>query len=224
MTQLYLYNALRKKLKSQIQIYRDFFVSKLFPTFDDIEGIANKYSEELYDALLAKSNDPEEDGSSFAETAIENGISHYEALSSVRYSFASIAVASLYHMWEQQAREFLFRELSQHGKMDPKKFCPNGMEDIKAIFVKHKVNLTTLKSWNLLNELRLVCNVVKHGDGNSASDLLALNPKLFNPRARLPTTSSLLEETLLLSSMEFSNYANNLVKFWDEIPERSFYP
>ena len=224
MTQLYLYGILRKKLKSEIQIYRDFFVSKLFPTFDDIEDIANKYSEELFDTLMADSSDPNEDGASFAEDAIEHGISHYLALATVRHSFASIAVASLYHLWEQQAREFLFSELSHDVHLDPAKFCANGMEDIKRIFLTHKVDLTTLKSWTLVNELRLVCNVVKHGDGKSSNDLLALNPKLFNPRARTPAAGSLLEEKLLLSSTEFSKYANNLANFWDELPERSSYP
>ncbi|MBA4313092.1 MAG: hypothetical protein C0417_10735 [Chlorobiaceae bacterium] len=224
MSQLYLNKNLRSKLKSQIKMFCDYFITHLFPTFDNIEQTAYKYANDVYAALMKQFAGPDEDGSSVADTAIEHGLNHYTALASIRYSFSALALASLYHLWEQQAREFLFNELSRDQHIPPDKFCPNGLEGIKEIFLKYGVDLTTFKSWSQLNELRIICNVVKHGDGKSANELRGLKPKLFNPDVYRSTTSSLFEDILLVSSKEFVEYADMLIAFWDEIPEHDICP
>ena len=41
------------------------------------------------------------------------------------------------------------------------------------------LDLKGLLSWPVINELRLVANAVKHGEGHSAADLRQLRPDLF---------------------------------------------
>jgi len=44
------------------------------------------------------------------------------------------------------------------------------------------IDFETLPSWEVINEIRLVANTVKHGEGGSARDLRAVHSELFtNP-------------------------------------------
>lgn len=176
MPKIHLHTITRERLKSQIKVYRGFFISRLFPTFDNLESEAEAFAHEEFKRLMSTSSGPDVNESSLGEDALYEGMCHLAALTSVRYSFTAIAIASLYNIWEQQAREFLFSQLQENHLPDPATFCTHGMDDILTNFNQNMVDLKILKSWTSLDELRLVCNVVKHGDGHSAIELLKRNP------------------------------------------------
>ncbi|XFO65318.1 hypothetical protein SPSIL_014270 [Sporomusa silvacetica DSM 10669] len=87
-----------------------------------------------------------------------------------------------------------------------------------------------MKCWPKIKELRLVVNIIKHAEGDSANKLRKLRPDYFKwpdgldfGRDKLEFyKSSLLEETLNLSNNDFEEYYNTLIAFWDELPERMF--
>jgi hypothetical protein len=71
-----------------------------------------------------------------------------------------------------------------------------------------------------------LCNVVKHGDGSAAQKLLKLNKDLFKAEYRkevygLNLDTTLLDESLQINQNLFNNYGENIVTFWNELPERS---
>ena len=225
--QLYLDPYKRKWLKSEISAYSKIFNERLFPSFENIEEEAEEYSEQIYDELGHMPGDDSIDMSDIADLAWEKGVTYYEELSLVKYSFTAIAIASLYHLWEQQARKFLYDEMSRSFKIEFTDFCKGGMKDIKIHFRLYDIDLEKLQCWSKLDELRLMSNVIKHGDGGSAKDLAEINKALlsnpnfpFNEHRPLDTT--LLEQRLNVNQALFNDYSEILLQFWDELPERSY--
>jgi hypothetical protein len=225
-SQLYLSDDLRAFFKSEISTFVQIFSAKLFPVFSMIDEEAEKFSEEYFEKALNNVYDDSIDPASVAETAIDKALSHFSDLSLVRYEFTAMAIATLYLIWEQQMRKFLYRELRHNYKIDFPSFCTSGIKEIKEIFSEHSVDIETMKAWPKLDELRLLCNVVKHGDGGSAKRLFGLNKGLFREeyykdKNGLVLDTTLLEETLNLNEETFSAYGNVLIEFWSELPERS---
>jgi len=224
---LYLDPYKRKWLKSEISAYSKILNERLFPSFENIEEDAEDYSEQIFEELGQLPGDGSVDMSEIAEIAMEKGITYYEELSLVKYSFTAIAIASLYHLWEQQARKFLYDEMSRAFKIEFADFCPRGMKDIKVHFKLYDIDLEKLQCWSRLDELRLMSNVIKHGDGGSAKELAKINKELLsNPSLpfseHTPLDTTLLEERLNVNQALFNNYSEILLQFWDELPERSY--
>ncbi len=225
--QLYFHRSLRDYYKSSIKSFKQIFNDKLFINFANIEAEAEKFTNEYYDKSGSIPGDGSIDMADIAEISLKNGIIFYSELSLVKYEFTAISISSIYHLWEQQTRKFLFDELSHDHNISFTEFCSRGMHDFKEYFTFHNVNIELLHSWELLDELRLLSNVIKHGDGDSAKKLFKRNKNLLKqgefkigPKLTLDTT--LLEETLNLNQDLFNKYADNIVDFWDELPERSY--
>ena len=74
--------------------------------------------------------------------------------------------------------------------------------------------------------MRLLCNVIKHGDGDSALELHGVNPSLFKIEDGFEHIdlyrTTLLEETLAIDTTTLKGFEDAIYKFWDELPERSY--
>jgi hypothetical protein len=226
-SQLYLHDSLRNFYISEIQKFTRVFNTKLFPVFSEIDQEAEEFGKEYFDKIMNSPGDGSIDPADIAETAMNKAVSHYSDLSLVRYEFTAMSIATLYQLWEQQVRRFLFKEMSHSYQLKFSKFCSKGIKEIKNHFKKHNVDLEKLNSWPKLNELRALCNVIKHGDGSEANNLMILNKNLFKVEYQdrtygLNLDTTLLEESLQIDQDTFNNYSENLVAFWKELPERSY--
>jgi len=117
--------------------------------------------------------------------------------------------------------------MSRSFKIDFTDFCKRGMKDIKIRFRLYDIDLEKLQCWSKLDELRLMSNVIKHGDGGSAKDLAKINKALLsNPnfpfKEHTPLDTTLLEQRLNVNQALFNEYSEILLQFWDELPERSY--
>lgn len=127
------------------------------------------------------------DPSDFAEEAWEAGIEHYEGTALMKYNTRLMWISTLYQFWEQQVRKFIYEEVTRtHSFIDKKgkeilfkQFCTRGIDDIKEAFLGFDQDLEKLGSWERINELRLLANVIKHGAGWSATQLKLLRPDFF---------------------------------------------
>jgi hypothetical protein len=90
------------------------------------------------------------------------------------------------------------------------------------------LDLASLPSWPLIDELRLVANVVKHGEGTSAEDLrkiradLFVYPTLRKDRAGVGTLrieASLFGHDFFVTKEEFETYHKGSVAFWTELAD-----
>ena len=229
---LQLYHDLRNIFKSQVAAYKEIFNQKLFPNFENISNEAEKYAEDFYQQLCSQpSNDESGDIFAIAEKAFEEGGEYYSKLHLFKYVFTANSITSLYHFWEQQARYFLYSEPKFDLKFDFEikftEFCKKGIKDLKNLLSAFNINVENFSSWSLLNGLRILSNVIKHGDGHSAIELNKTNPTLFRSEIKMYSGdlilhTTLFEENLNINQDLFNNYANNILKFWDEFPEMTF--
>lgn len=162
----------------------------------------------------------------FKDLDLENNIDICEMKSLMKYRYLAFNITLLHQLWEQQTINFIQKEIENDGyKFD------GGMniKDIKEIFKLYGLDITMLESWNTLEELRLVSNVIKHGEGWAAKNLRKIRPDIFEVEIdyrskyfydKLKTyKSTLLEETLNIKVNDFERYKNGIIKFWDELPE-----
>jgi hypothetical protein len=226
-SQLYLYDELRKYLKSEIESFQEFYNERLFPNFDEIEKEAEEHSETFFQKGM-ESYGTEIDPASLADSALEKGIYKYQELSLIKYEFTASAISTAFMLWEQQTRRFLFNEMKHCLEIKMETFCVN-FGEIKDAFAYHGVEIETLDCWKKINELQLLYNVIKHGDGRSAKKLRKLHEQLFEQMYLKTNFSSTIESTLLsevlnISQDLFNEYCEALKEFWYLLPERSYGP
>ena len=91
------------------------------------------------------------------------------------------------------------------------------------------LDVKSLPSWNIINELRLVANVIKHAEGGSATELEKLRPHLFQvlqlngfPEARWVgrrIRKPLFGQEIYVGPDDFSRYHDASVAFWTELAD-----
>ncbi|KON10978.1 hypothetical protein FDF50_11995 [Clostridium botulinum] len=103
-------------------------------------------------------------------------------------------------------------------------------KEVKECFKIHNQNLESLNCWYKIKELRLIVNVLKHAEGDSAEKLRKMRPNLFEwpqdynikgDKLEFHYTT-LLEETINISNEDFLRYHDTLIEFWNELPERMY--
>ncbi len=168
-----------------VRAYSSGFADRVLPGFHDIEAEADAASEAYFDSRMnqvASYDGPWEDEGAVAEDAEEHGFSLYTDLEFVRQQVTGLAIAGLYHLWERLLKEFL--ETSFRA-IDP----PVAPQTVRrADFNVMVVWLRERFGWDIeaedffadLDQLHLVANVVKHGDGKSCEALLEKAPRLFH--------------------------------------------
>jgi hypothetical protein len=170
------------------------------------------------------------DMAAVAEAAESHSYQWWNMMTSLRQTMLNLIAVGLFHLVEQQ-----LATLSHDGLFN------EPVKNTKVLVVADwfqtelGVNLKTMPSWNIINEMRLVGNTVKHGEGGSARDLREANPALFTD----PTHAEFLRSQGLdpneiaghvieapLSGEDFfvtedilRGYAENAVSFFFEIAD-----
>lgn len=156
--------------RTQLNKLVDTLEQRLLPTFAHIDKEADKVRSE---AVIEMENFRGEfDQFAMSEAATEAGFTHYETMSYIKQALLNMFASGLYHLFEQQIREFHTKVL----RRAPLRFAT----EVLAEWDKSLSFETLSPSQKLgLNELHLLANTVKHGDGNSATRLYEINPRLF---------------------------------------------
>jgi len=85
-----------------------------------------------------------------------------------------------------------------------------------------------MKCWPKIKELRMVVNVIKHAEGDSAKKLRNIRPDFFESEYSKGldnlklNKNTLLDITLNIKDKDFSAYADACILFWDDLPEHMF--
>lgn len=158
-----------------------------------------------------------------AQQAVDVASEYYAAVDSVRQGILNLMVAGLYHLLEQQAAYSLETALPKSAR-PAKQDYP--IERLTVAMREQGIDLKRLPSWSLIEELGLIANSVKHGDGRSAKRLRVIQPDLFrvfqNPfsslhiRRDLPIRP-LVGEGLTLTAEHFECYVRVTKGFWEEL-------
>lgn len=201
-------------------------VGRVLPAFDGIDREAESLAKEEYDRLGGQPATDQWDMADAAEWAQDAGLAHYEELSDTRQALVNLCTAALFHLVEQQLVFFHRRQV-----LRPSEEYDASLFSWKIITERLKefgIDLPAIKRSTGLEELELVANVVKHGDGRSADALrerkaIVLVPELLRGEASLlsePTgriDGPLSGDGIYVSVSDFRRYAEIAVAFWREM-------
>ena len=174
----------------------------ILPRFNDIDEQSEKASDDAWEEAMGQPGTGEEDPSDFVDEAIEAGVSTYQLLSGLRQGMINFFAAAIYQCFEQQRNGF--------HSINPERFS--------LLHVSYKKDV---QAWNDINdELRLVANVAKHGEGCSARKLRKIRPDLFRPPAGQPITfDPIFGNELYVTIQDLKHYRDLVVNFWKEYTE-----
>jgi hypothetical protein len=218
--------VMRERFVRSIQTFEQAVVKRVVPGFENLEQEAEAFVESEYARLgRMPATDAWEMGDA-AEWAQEAGIDLYQELTDTRQGLLNLFAAALFHIVEQQLLLFHRKQvLSLHEEDDIKLFERRKVEERLR---EAGVDLTDIMQRTGLDELELVANVAKHGDGRAAEKLRerkarVLVHELFRneegrlgePRASVFTP--LGGDGLYVSLEDFQRYASVAVTFWHEM-------
>ena len=210
----------RKMALQTISVYVEGF-SRLLPTFDRSDEEADAAAKQAWkSAMSSTALDEVSDPSAYAEAAQEFGMQVYENLQFSRQQLLGLAAAGLYHLWERLLKQFFCKELRDwtfDGRAIDKIVAPANFVNLEELLTQFGFHLSQQPYYAVLSELRLVANVIKHGDGKSCEDLKTTAPQLFegyNYHFNIFSEADKLE----LSTLDFTRYAKAVADFWDTLP------
>jgi hypothetical protein len=87
-------------------------------------------------------------------------------------------------------------------------------------FKKYGLDITKLNYYNKIDELRLLQNVLKHGDGLSKKKLINLKSDIFENTTMNMYKNTIIDDTLNLSDEDLDEYVNIIKLFLNQIPKK----
>jgi len=215
----------KKYLQDQISQFVDLFILKLNPVFENIDEEAEEHGNKFFNNAGGHGDPESIDPGDYAEEAMDRSIEHWEFLNHGRYVLLASWHVALYEAFEQQLRRYLYRELSHDFNLTINHVFSK-FNDMKKVLFLYQIDLSSLKGLKQIDHLRLLCNVIKHGEGESANDLRKKRPDLIKTHDDIDLLdlyeSRLLEDVLEISEKTLDESGNTVKEFWGSFPERSF--
>lgn len=221
-----------RDLGGPIVSFREYVFSNVLPAFGQVEVRAQQIANDYYNRLTAMGGlEDEIDMADLAEAADEHAYDWFGMMISLRQSMLNLLAAGLFHLVEQQLARLSNDVIFERTLQDTNIFA------VKKWYQDElSVNFEVLGSWVIVNELRLVANAVKHGEGKSADELRLLNPDLFsdpdlapiqeatgtNSRfcvLRMSLSAPLSGDDFFVTEGALHRYAENAERFFNDIAE-----
>lgn len=212
----------------RFQQFGNLVLTRVLPAFDGINEEAHALEQRRYEELISSVHVADEDdmwdaGEAMADLAFNEAMDHAVLLESMRFTTLNLYAAALYHLTEQHLIDVPLKILNYDERHNLR---PDGAVE----WFKNSLglDLASLPSWPLIEELKLVANVVKHGEGDSAARLRKRRPDLFvyphlrghvklfdRPRIE----ASLFGNDFFVTREEFEQYHKGSVNFWTEVAD-----
>ena len=210
--------------------YRDCVLSDVAPVFANLSTRADEIANAEFARLGRRpaGEDCDGDMSVAAEAAQEKGQAFYDTMNSIQQATLNLFAAGLFHLLEQQ-----LAELSHDGAFDKAPPKDTKLEVVAKWYSKHLgLQFSGLASWPKIEQLRLLANAVKHGEGSSVNELRVLRPDIFqDPAIRklmpdfadtmppLQVRLPLAGEGIFVTKEVFAEFANSADRFVTEIAQ-----
>ena len=205
-----------------VQYFSKALFERLLPPFNNLAEEANKFSEEEYRRLGALPALNASDCGELAEMAHDSAASWCSSMAAVKQSVINLYAVGLRHLFEQQLFDFVRHvPLTSRNSADYEKDC--------AALRQNGIDVDRFKSWSALEELRLVCNAVKHAEGSATHQLENRRPDIFVPQATAGVLfvgrpglvlQPLAGEDIYLREGDVEEYAATIERFWNEVSQR----
>lgn len=204
----------------------DVYLKKVVGIFNDIEKESNEAANHHFQFLGEHLSPEYADLDYLMDASFNKGLEYFEMVSLVKYNVKLMWFSTMYQFWEQQVRVYLYKEggyrlNSNSEEVAFKNYCTT-IGAIKKEFLKYRYDIEQMDCWEELDELRLLANVIKHGDGGAATHLKEKRPDFFYNEILEENTfdhygTSLNEKTLKINGKQLMVYKEALQSFWKEL-------
>lgn len=195
----------------------------------DKDKLWEKYESEIKDEVssirFGPNYDPSDISDIYQERLSDAAEILWHAVAIHKFQFLVL----LCQTWENEFISFVTKEYKQSYKLDRVLTYAEAMDGI----VLKGVDRSEIRGLDKIRELRLLVNVIKHGDGKSADKLRKRRPDFFQYDKNEPNNrqndrlvvwdSVLLDaEALNVDEDEFYSYFEAINEFWKAMPIRVF--
>ena len=203
---------------SPIRHYAEILKLRVMPLFDDLDGEQQRVADEVLNASYWGPDDYE----AATEAAYEHSRDHTIQFLELRTVFLATGVAGLFHLFEKQLYRFLNHELRRNltKNIDRWEEATDAIDTLDQPRSRNdgRTALQTAFHSSDIKELRLVANVVKHGEGRSYDDLKAMGARVVEP-SRLEKdftvgVHSVFGVALAIDQDDIERYVTALLSFW----------
>ena len=205
----------------EINFLYDEYINKIATLYKTPEEEANKYEKYL-----------EENPSEYSYiTNVEDVLpeiqnltfQRYLSVKNIKYRYLCMNIVALYQMLEQFFSSIIKTRISMSMDETLKKKSAESkfyIVDIKFFFNEFNYDIESNKYYKEINELRLIENVIKHGDGTSANKLKAINDKYFKKvKMSYPYNDTIINDNLNIDEKDFERFYIAINKFIKEMPK-----
>jgi hypothetical protein len=220
MYHLHFHSGIRRYALWSISTYSRIVRSRVLATFDDdkIEEEAHAASEVYF---KSKINEPAWDDCGSDEGEIADDASDlkqylYDDLRFVGDQVTMLAIAGVYHLWERSVKGFLESQFSDNGYIPFAKVREADFKKITKVLSDFGWDIRDADFYSQLDNLRLITNVAKHGDGTSCKALLKQAPDMFRKTGLNVPASA---RNLKLSQDDFCKATTAATEFFKQFPK-----
>lgn len=224
-----MWGPFRQSLIAGHLFYVDQARKRLLSQFDDISSEASKASEEWLKENEHHFDPDRHDPGELEERAYDAGIEFYGLLSDMQRQTRLSVVAGMFHEWDKQLRDWLAREIRHfhygdtvNARMWSADFC-----QIIALLESFGWKIRDTHYFHLLDALRLVVNVYKHGEGKSLDELKMhypdyLDDPFSDENEPFSGAKHLDHSHLAVSDKQIHGFSDAILAFWQDVPENVF--
>lgn len=224
----------RRNYIPELEALRDAIFERVLPAFEGLEAESDAIAQAEWNRFMAMPSDGEDDPGIYAEVAQDAGMTHYQRLTSVRQTMLNMSAVTLRHLLDQQMIEFHKRQVL--GMSEERDRTLHKDIVFRDRLRNAGLDVEALPSWGRIVELRLVANVVKHGEGDfkptkdtDFDKLAVLRPDLFTPPDIRGTEMEAMfsrrphldrpagGEDLYVDDAELRRYFDAAISFWHEL-------
>lgn len=163
-----------------LKAFGEYVIEDVVPVFANLPERANAIADLEFKRLCEQPVGEDYDGdmSVVAEAAQSRGQVFYDTSVAIRQTSLNLFAAGLFHLLEQ-----LLADLCRDGAFETPPRLDTKLS-VVSTWCRNNCNLdlSKLPAWPKIEQLRLLANSVKHGEGSSAEELRVIRPDLFqNP-------------------------------------------
>lgn len=203
----------------------DFYVAQVkkrvlaFMTDELVEAEVEAHGDEVYAELGAYAS-PDGDPSDLYERVHDEQVYRYGLLTNLRRDMTLAALATAYHLWERELREFIEHEVRRYVT-DPDPIVWGNRDGVFGTLGRLDWNVESEPFYRLLEASNLLVNVHKHGKGSSFTTLLEQFPQYVpTPIKDMPFIGHMVDHNdVVISESQLDELLGALRSFWVAMPQ-----
>ena len=214
----------REVTRERITAFRKVAEQRILTAFDNLSDEARAVEDSEAERITESKQPEEVDIVAVAEEAFERSTDWYVTMSTISQGVTNLLAVALYHLFEQLLLEFYRLEFLNGSPSN----ADRRLRSLLARLSQEGIDCGRFESWSKVNELRLVANTVKHGEGESCRDLRLLRPELFehpsirseraaSERPELAVYNPLYGEGIYVTKKDLGEYFGAVEGFCSEI-------